>query len=611
MEAADTTKHPEQADQVTADEMPATRPPTDVGSWPLFLRTLSYVRPYLGSLATVVLFSILYALGRNGRAFLLKPLLDDAIPNADPALFAKLSVLGVGIIVVSPIAVFGLGYLTELILGKVMFDIRTSLAAKLLRLPLSRHRAVSSGETLTRTMVDAAAAMRVSEMLFSRLMPAGVSILGGIGTMLFLSWKLTLLSLLAMPLMASILIFFAERVRLRATRQQEQLAEVTRRLSRILSGIKAIKAFRGEETEETAFSKAASRFLTRRMKMVKQAMLSRSLVELVNTATVLGVIFGGGFLVIQGTWDLTIGGLGAFVVAAAMAYQPIKSVSKGWTGLMESLASAERFFEILDEEEEPEDRPTARLADRLSTAIEFDRVSFSYGGGPHVLQDVSFRAERGEVVGVVGPTGSGKTTLADLLVRFHDPDSGAIRVDGVDLRDLQRQSFLDQIAVVTQEPFLFDTTIRENIRYGRPDADDEAFEAAVRMAHVDDFVRNLPNGYETEVLEGGMSLSGGQRQLITIARAILKDPSILVLDEATSSLDAKAEQIVQDALDSLQGRRTVFVIAHRLSTIRSADRILVLDRGRVAAQGSHAELMGQPGLYRELVELQAKPAVSV
>ena len=201
--------------------------------------------------------------------------------------------------------------------------------------------------------------------------------------------------------------------------------------------------------------------------------------------------------------------------------------------------------------------------------------------------------------------------MADLLVRFHDPDSGAIRVDGVDLRDLQRQSFLDQIAVVTQEPFLFDTTIRENIRYGRPDADDEAFEAAVRMAHVDDFVRKLPNGYETEVLEGGMSLSGGQRQLITIARAILKDPSILVLDEATSSLDAKAEQIVQDALDSLQGRRTVFVIAHRLSTIRSADRILVLDRGRVAAQGSHAELMGQPGLYRELVELQAKPAVSV
>jgi ABC-type multidrug transport system fused ATPase/permease subunit len=296
----------------------------------------------------------------------------------------------------------------------------------------------------------------------------------------------------------------------------------------------------------------------------------------------------------------------AFILVASTTYSPLRGISKGWPELMEALASAERFFEILDEDEEPTDRPNARDASELRVAIEFERVSFSYDGETPVIRDVSFHAERGEVVAIVGPTGSGKTTLADLLVRFYDPSAGAIKLDGVDLRDLRRQSFLDQIAVVTQEPFLFDATIRENILYGRPDADEAAFEAAVRTAHVDEFVDQLPDGYETGVWEGGLRLSGGQRQRITIARAILQDPSILVFDEATSSLDAKTERIVQDALDALQGRRTVFVIAHRLSTIRSADRILVLDRGQIVAQGTHDQLMAQGGLYSELVALQAE-----
>jgi ATP-binding cassette subfamily B protein len=232
-------------------------------------------------------------------------------------------------------------------------------------------------------------------------------------------------------------------------------------------------------------------------------------------------------------------------------------------------------------------------------------VSFSYERTP-VLHDVSFEVARGQVVAIVGPTGAGKSTLADLLLRFYDPDRGAIRLDGVDLRDLRRESFLDQVAVVTQEPFLFDTTIRENILYGRPDADEAAFTAAARTAHVDEFVDQLPDGYDSEVGESGLLLSGGQRQRITIARAILKDPSILVFDEATSSLDAKTERIVQDALDALQGRRTVFVIAHRLSTVRRADRILVLERGRIVQQGTHDELAATTGLYRELVTLQAE-----
>lgn len=604
--AANTTDDFDQADESPVEELTSISPPNRMGSWSLFFRTLSYARPHAGMIAAAFLFSALFALGRNGRALLLKPLLDDAIPHADLALFMKLSLFGVGIVLVMPIAVFGRGYLTKWVLGKIMLDIRTSLAAKLLRLPLSRHRSVNSGDTLTRTLLDAAAAQEANKILLNTFMQDSVSVLGGIGTMLALSWKLTLLSLMTMPLMAGILVFFAARVRIKARRQQEQLSEVTTRLASILSGIKVIKAFRGEEAENNAFMKASRRFLTRRMKVVKQGMLSSSLVELVNSATAIGVIFIGGFLVIQGTWGLTIGGLGAFVVSAATTFTPIRSIAKDWPGLLESLASADRLFEILDEPEERADRPDAHPAEELRVAIEFDHVSFSYDGETLVLRDVSFRAERGEIVAIVGPTGAGKTTLADLLLRFYDPDQGAIRFDSVDIRDLQKKSFLDQIAVVTQEPFLFDTSIRENIRYGRPQSDDAAFEAAVRTAHVDEFVDELPNGYETGVLEGGMRLSGGQRQRITIARAILRDPSILVFDEATSSLDAKTERIVQDALDALQGRRTVFVIAHRLSTIRRADRILVLDRGHIVAQGSHAELMEQRGLYRELVDLQVE-----
>jgi subfamily B ATP-binding cassette protein MsbA len=267
------------------------------------------------------------------------------------------------------------------------------------------------------------------------------------------------------------------------------------------------------------------------------------------------------------------------------------------------VASAECFLEILDEQEEPEDRPGAIVLPELRDRVSFDRLCFSYGGEP-VIRDVSFEAKRGEVIAIVGPTGAGKTTLSDLLLRFYEPDSGSISIDGIDLRDVTRESFLDQVAVVTQESFLFDTSIRENILYGRPDASEEAFQRAVRTAHVDEFVDQLPAGFDTRVGEFGLLLSGGQRQRITIARALLKDPSILVFDEATSALDSKTERIVQEALDALRGRRTVFVIAHRLSTIRHADRILVLEHGRVAQLGTHEELMTQQGLYRELLALQ-------
>jgi ABC-type multidrug transport system fused ATPase/permease subunit len=331
--------------------------------------------------------------------------------------------------------------------------------------------------------------------------------------------------------------------------------------------------------------------------------MSRSMVELLNQTMTFGALLVG--IAVMGLWNISIGDLVAFALLSSQAYRPVKKLARNWNSLMEAEASAERFFAVMDTPVHVRDARDAVAIGPVSRSVAMRGVWFSYDGVEPVLRDVSFEARAGEVVALVGPTGAGKTTLADLLLRFYDPDRGRIEIDGIDLRSITRDSLLAQMAVVTQEPFLFDGTIRENLRYARPDATEDEVRAAAVAAHVDEFVRDLPKGYDTEVGTTGVRLSGGQRQRVTIGRAILKDPSILILDEATSSLDSKSEKLVQEAIDSLLGgQRTVFVIAHRLSTIRRADRILVLEGGRITQHGSHADLMARGGLYRELVELQ-------
>ncbi|MBW2242693.1 MAG: ABC transporter ATP-binding protein [Deltaproteobacteria bacterium] len=620
------------------------------GSFSSFWRLLAYVRPYVGLMLIAVLAALVYSGARTGRALLIQPLFDDVIlPQAsagsapalgdwfssalgtegatpleapaetearlsdDDAVVSKVKetlprilLAALLILTLLPISHFFQVYIAETVLGRVLVDVQRDLCAKLLRLPLRFHQGVSRGDTLSRVMNDAQRAQQSLDLLFSDVVQSVLALSVGIATLLYLSWPLTLTLVVIAPPIAGAIAIFGRRIRKSARRRQESQAEVTGRLVQILAGIKVIKAFRAEAGEERAFDEHNLRFYRRNLKVVKNRALSRAVVEAITNAAGIAVLLLGVAVVAGQLWGLTVGSLMAFIVVMQTTYRPMKEITKGWTKLQEAMPSAERFFELLDTEGEPADAPDAVLLPALKQGISISNLSFSYGREP-VLKDLSLEVTRGEVVAIVGPTGSGKTTLADLILRFYDPDQGRIEVDGIDLRNLARSSWQSRCAVVSQDPFLFTGSIRENIRYGRPDASDDEVLTAARAAHVDEFVSELPEGYETDVGDAGVRLSGGQRQRITIARAILCDPDVLIFDEATSSLDAKSERYVQEAIETLLGGRTVFIIAHRLSTVRHADKILVLEGGKVADVGKHDELMARGGLYRELMTLQGSP----
>jgi ATP-binding cassette, subfamily B, bacterial MsbA len=633
------------------DEYESNRVP-DRGR-PPFVRLLHYVRPYMA----LVVFALLLSGGLSGaqyaRAYLMKPIFDQVLlpsfnlrqsgsrilwknpldffkgggaedrgaarpaPATDAAEAANIealaqiqrslfNVIGIAILIVvsMPLLMFSREYVMSYTLGRIELDMKVDVCGKLLALPLRFHQDRKRGDVLSRVIADVGGAHAALSLLFGDLLEAALMIVVGAGALLLVSWKLSLVMLVAGPLIFGVISIFGQRIRKSARRRQEQVADVTQRLIEILAGIKVIKAFRAEHFESEGFARASHKLFRRGMKVVKNRVLARALVDMLNNAVGMSVLVLGIYLVMRSRWDLTAGDLAAFFGITTTLYRPVKSAAKGWVRLMDALPSADRLFEVLDSPVAIHDSSDAVPMAPLCQSVVLRDVSFSYDREP-VLRGVSFEVRAGQMLAIVGRTGAGKTTLADLLLRLHDPTSGTIEIDGVDIRKLRRDSLLDRMAVVGQEPFLFDGTIRDNILYGRTSASADEVIAAARAAHVVEFVDRLPEGYETLVGAAGTRLSGGQRQRITIARAILRDPDILIFDEATSSLDSQSERLVQEAIDALLGGRTVFVIAHRLSTVRRADKIIVLEDGKISQSGSHDELVAAGGLYKDLLDLQS------
>ena len=598
-------------------------------------RLLAYGRPYWPWIAVTVVASLLYAGGLTGRAYLMRPLLDGIVlPSAQAsslseaieeagaavvpeeleaqrdALEARVEenwrfVLWTVVLLVCamPPLRFARDYTREWVMTRLLVNLQADLAGKLLRLPLGRHQRERRGDYVARTLSDTAIANRAQGIVFGDAVQDLAQVVAALAAMFWVSWQLALVALLAAPPIALVLSAFGRRVRRASGARQRQVSEVVQRVIQVIAGIKVIKAFRAERLERNALGRELERYFRRALRVVRNRVLSRMLVELVSQVGFLAILLVGVFMVLREQWNLSVGQLSAFIVISAITYRPMNALSRLYNSLQDALPGAERIFEVMDSDEEPLDLPDAVALERIVDGVRFRDVHFSYGREP-VLEGVDLEIRAGEVVALVGRTGTGKTTLADLVLRFYEAERGTIELDGVDIRRIRRDSLRELVAVVTQEPFLFDGTILENLRYGRPDASFEEICDAARAANADEFINELPEGYDTPVGDLGARLSGGQRQRITIARAILRDPQLLVFDEATSALDAKSERLVQEAIWNLMKGRTVLLIAHRLSTVKAADRIAVLEGGRITTTGTHDALMQGDGLYRELAELQ-------
>lgn len=567
-----------------------------------FKRFLPFLKPYLGRMLFAGLLVMGVAAINLALLRLAGTLWDVITVQHDAARMTELIALFLGLVIIQGLCSMGHSYLTAWVSQHIVADFRTHLFAHLQTLSVSFFARRRTGELLSRLMNDVTVIQSVVTETPIDTAKQLVTFVGGIAFLLAMNWRLCLLILVLLPLLVVVAKFFGRRLKSLSTSIQDQTAALSTLIEEVISGIRIVKSFVQTKREETRFTAQVGQTLSLTMRRAAIMAVFIPVISLLTFSAAAAVLWYGGRQVIEGA--VSPGDLFAFVLFAGILIGPFSSAARVFAQIREAQGATERVFQILDQQSEVSDSPTATTLSSVSGHIRAEHVGFAYDPRQPVLTDVSFEAKPGELVAIVGPTGAGKTTAMNLIHRFYDPTQGRITIDGRDLRQVTMESWYRQIALVPQETILFGGTILDNIRYGNRDAGDEAVKEASRAAHAHDFIMGFPDQYHTVVGEKGINVSGGQRQRIAIARAILKNPRILLLDEATSALDSESERLVQEALEQLMKGRTTFVIAHRLTTIQRADRILVLNKGRLVETGTHSELMDRKGLYHYLYTLR-------
>jgi ATP-binding cassette subfamily B multidrug efflux pump len=569
------------------------------------LRIFSYMRPYW--LAEVLAYACMLSINAVSLISpqLIRRIVDVGIDQNRPDVLGTSVLLLLAATIVRGLFRFGESYTSERVSQSIAYDMRNQVYAKLQGLSFSYHDRTQAGQLLSRATSDVERVQRITGRGFLRLVDTVVLLVGTTIIMFRMQPTLAILSLAVLPFVMIIMRWYMERIHPLWHERQDRVGFLTARVEQNLLGLKVVRGFAQEPAEKIRFGNETNTIYDISMTLARAGAFTNPLIVLLASASTILILWIGGRMVINGV--LTLGTLIAFNSYVLQLIGPMRRLGFIATMIGESRASAERVFEILDARSEVANTPGAQPLGQIKGAVSFENVTFSYIGSGTVLRDVSFDVAPGQVVALLGPTGSGKSTIINLIPRFYDVTEGTIKIDGVDIRTVTIESLRKQIGIVLQETTLFGSTVRENITFGRPGATQAQIEGAAKAAAAHDFIMSFPNGYDTEVGERGVTLSGGQRQRVAIARALLLDPRILILDDATSSVDTETEKEIQAALQRLMRNRTSFIIAQRVSTVRMADQILVIDQGQLVASGQHEELIRESGIYADIYYRQLRP----